>query len=308
MVKANQVLNDVLIAVLQKLVWADIETRRKLQEHGVSVTPSNFYSTIPSIKEVEESYEYSSGQVPYPSEQLFSDRRLLEELIALTTFSTEFSPPREGEENSCTNFFWNNSQFSYSDAMSYYSFIRRYKPARVVEIGSGFSSLVAIEALQKNQEGELFCIEPYPRPFLLQREDIRLMQKKAQDVSVEELNELLRDGDILFIDSTHTVKTGSDCLHIYLRLLPMVKHNIIVHVHDIFLPFGMPKSWILEHQLFWTEQYLLLALLTDNHKCKVLFGSAYHMARNATALGKFMHDRNSPGGSSFWFKYSGHHS
>lgn len=101
--------------------------------------------------------------------------------------------------------------------MAYYCFIRKFRPHTVLEIGSGFSTLIAIEAVRKNGTGQVICIEPYPRPFLEKHTDIQLRKQKAQDLSAAVLDGLLQDGDIFFIDSTHTVKTGSDCLHIYSR-------------------------------------------------------------------------------------------
>ncbi len=104
---------------------------------------------------------------------------------------------------------------SYSDAMSYYSIIRHLRPKKVLEIGSGFSSLIALEALQKNGTGSLTCIEPFPREFLKKNTAIDLVQKPAQEITAQYINDTLDNGDILCIDSTHTVKHGSDCLHLY---------------------------------------------------------------------------------------------
>jgi predicted O-methyltransferase YrrM len=293
------------IEEMRELLWANAETRGRLQDLGLSITPNNFYSTIPSLSDIENSFEYAGDGEAFFDEQIFDERLLLEELEQLAKFSADFNPPLEGDEVNCRNYFWKNSQFAYSDAMAYYALIRRHKPKNIVEIGSGFSSLVALEALDKNGCGALTCIEPYPRPFLEKMANCTVKKVRAQDVPASELNELLNDGDILFIDSTHTVKSGSDCLHIYLRLLPKIKKNIYVHVHDVFLPFGMPKSWLVDQHIYWTEQYLLLAFVIDNPKAKVIFGSAYHYARNREALENLMHKQYPPGGGSFWFKYSG---
>lgn len=162
--------------------------------------------------------------------------------------------------------------------------------------------------MKKNGYGELICIEPFPRPFITAAgKDGRLQLRTlpAQEITAYMLNSILENGDILFIDSTHTVKTGSDCIHIYLRLLPQINKKIIVHVHDIFLPFGMPQNWLIEHQIYWTEQYLLLALLIGNPRAKLLFGSAYHNYFNAENLSQLMHGQAQIGGGSFWFEYDG---
>ena len=128
-----------------------------------------------------------------------------------------------------------------------------------------------------------------------------LIRKPVQQVSVEFFDAMLEDGDILFIDSTHTVKTGSDCLYLYLKVLPALRNRVIVHVHDVFLPDAMPQSWALEKQIYWTEQYLLLAYLLDNPRTTVWFGSHYHLLQHPGNLADFMYGRAGAGGGSFWF-------
>ena len=291
--------------ILQRMMWADAATREQIQAYGVNVLPVNFYSNTPSFEDIKNSFEYTEAEPPYLSEQLFDQAVLSRTLQELTEYSQEFKPVVEGDETNCTNFFWRNGQFSYSDAMAYYCFIRKLKPKTVLEIGSGFSTLIAVEAVKRNNNGKIICVEPFPRPFLERSSDVALVQRRAQEITRDYLNDTLQDGDILFIDSTHTVKTGSDCLHIYLRLLPFIERNIHVHVHDVFLPFGMPMDWLLNKQIFWTEQYLLLALITDNPKAKVTFGSTYNNKYNHEALTKMMNDRFQPGGGSLWFEYQG---
>src|ERR1700730_11176852 len=290
--------------ILQRLAWSESSIREKIQKYGVNVIPADFYSNTPSIEDINNSYEYKES-APYLDEELFDKKTLTEVLKKLGEYSTEFNPDADGDENNCEKFFWRISQFSYSDALSYYCFVRKYRPARIVEIGSGFSTLIAIEATQRNGMGQITCIEPFPRPFLESNAHVEVLRQKGEDLRPELLNELLQDGDFLFIDSTHTVKTGSDCLNIYLRLLPHLKRNIYVHVHDVFLPFGMPIGWLLDRQIYWTEQYLLMALLTDNPKTSVLYGSAYHYVLNREALEVFMNNKWASGGASFWFKYDG---
>jgi hypothetical protein len=284
---------------------ANKETRAKIQKFGINVLPINYYSNTPSIDEIENSYEYASDEPPYFNSGLFDKTRFRETLEKILEFSTEFNPPVDGNEEDCRKFFWKNSLFSYSDAMSYYCFVRMARPTTIVEIGSGFSTLVALEAIEQNGSGVVHCIEPFSREFLKSEARIALHTKKAQDIDSEFLNDLLRDNDIFFIDSTHTVKTGSDCLHIYLRLLPRIRRNIFVHVHDVFLPFGMPKNWLLNHQLFWTEQYLLLAFLIDNPKASLLYGSAINAKWHTALMEAFMRGKYPIGGGSVWFKYNG---
>ena len=287
-------------------LWSDLETRRKIQKHGINVVPTNFYSNTPSIDDIENSFEYRGEPGTAPYDLPLDPESMRRELEALAAYAPEFSPPDTGKERTKDMaFFWSNPIFSGTDAMSYYCYVRKLKPASILEIGSGYSSLVAREALKANGRGKLHCIEPYPRPFMRALTDIDLITKLAQEITGEFVNDLLRDGDILFIDSTHTVKAGSDCLHIYLRLLPKIRRNIHVHVHDIHLPFAMPKQAMLNKQIHWTEQYLLMAFLLDNPKAKILFGTSYNWWRNRELLEKMMSGKWKPGGGSFWFEYRG---
>jgi len=294
-----------LIPALRKLAWADATTREEIQKCGVNVVPVNWYSNLPSVQEIKGSFEYADGSsAPYLDENLFDPETLAGVLDQIQQHAVEFNPDVEGDESACERFFWKNSQFSYSDAMAYYCFIRSFRPRTIVEIGGGFSTLVALEATRRNGSGRIVCVEPYPRKFLARNPDIHLVRQEAQSLTSADLEEWLsEDGDVLFIDSTHTVKTGSDCLHIYLRLLPKTRRRLLVHAHDVFLPFGMPQDWLLNQQIFWTEQYLLLALLIDNPRARALYGSSYHYAFNREALSRMMHGRFGCGGSSFWFEY-----
>lgn len=294
-----------IIPILQRLVWSSVETRKKIQQYGINVLPCDFYSSTPSIEEIENSFEYGADEPPYFNVQLFNEHRFLQMLEKLDMFSAEFNPSTVGDEENCTEFFWNNSQFSYSDAMSYYCFVRLLQPSNIVEIGGGFSTLVAIEAIKKNGSGIIKVIEPFPRSFLKERDEIDLLCVKAQDLKLEFLNDSLHDGDILFIDSTHTVKSGSDCAHIYLRLLPKIRRDIYVHVHDVFLPFGLPRDWLLDRQIFWTEQYLLFAFLVDNQKANLLYGSNFNAKWHPALMERFMDGKYPIGGGSVWFRYDG---
>lgn len=292
-----------LAALLKRLIWAPVAVRDELQRNGVNIVPAHFYSSIPSIDEVRNSFEYLAPGLPYLDTGIFDHDLMLGILEKLTPYAAEFSPPQEDDENHPAGFFWGNSQFSHSDAMSYYAMIRHLKPQRILEVGSGFSTLVASEALTRNGSGEIICIEPYPRSFLDSIPHLReLVREAVQQMNIEFFNDTLNDGDILFIDSTHTVKTGSDCLHLYLKILPALRKRVFVHVHDIFLPEAMPKAWALEQQIYWTEQYLLLAYLLDNSRITVWFGSHYHLRQNRNKLTEFMFGQSAAGGGSFWFE------
>lgn len=288
------------IAELRRLTYADLEERKEIQEYGVTVLPVNFYATTPSIKEVLDSFEYRES-MPYLS-KLFDPGTMSAVLDELRVFAGELQAPMDDDDDDPAGFFWNNSQFGYSDAAAYYAFVRARKPKRIIEVGAGFSTLAASAAIEANGSGEIICVEPYPRPFLKKVPHVaEVVEMPVQMLDAEWFNERLDDGDILFIDSTHTVKAGSDCVHLYLRLLPFLRRKLLVHVHDIFLPEAMPQEWALKHHIYWTEQYVLLAYLLDNPKTSVLFGSNYHRLENPEALREMLPEAIEHGGSSFWF-------
>lgn len=295
---------EMIIPILKNLIWAKSTLREKIQKYGINILPIDYYSNTPSIEEIKNSYEYTEDVPPYQNNTIFNSHSLEIVLDELTAFSGEFNPPREGDENMCTQFFWDNNMFSYCDAMAYYCLIRKVQPRTVIEIGGGFSTLAAKEALKENKKGAIHCIDPHPRPFLKSDDIITLNVQKAQDIKADFLNNILHDDDILFLDSTHTVKTGSDSVHIFLRLLPNIKRDIYVHVHDVYLPYGLPINWLLELQRFWTEQYLLMAFLLDNQKAAVLYGSNFNAKMFPRKMEKFMEGKYKFGGNSLWFKYN----
>ena len=283
-------------------LWSDLDTRRRIQASGINPVPVTFYSNTPSIADIEGSFEYADAGTP-PYHLDLDEGQARAELESLMPFAAEFSPPKADPGQGA--YFWDNGLFTGADAMAYYCYLRKLKPRTVLEVGSGFSSLVARAALKANGSGRLTCVEPFPRDFLKGQPDIELIAKPVQLLDADFFNSRLADGDVLFIDSTHTVKSGSDCLHIYLRLLPRLKRRLHVHVHDISLPFALPKEWLLHKQIHWTEQYLLLAFLLDNSKARILFGSHFNHHYNQEALDRLMAGKAASDGASFWFDYNG---
>jgi hypothetical protein len=205
-----------------------------------------------------------------------------------------------------TQFFTCNSQFSWLDARALFVMLNELRPARMIEVGSGFSSLLTADVNQRCLDGgcHFTCIEPYPRQFLLDGVPgiSELVVAKVQDVALETFD-ALDAGDILFIDSSHVCKTGSDVNHLYFEVIPRLRPGVFVHVHDIFLPFEYPHEWVLDENRSWNEQYLLRALLMQSNAFDVLFGSNYaHHAFPklvATVLGRPA--GKGFGGGSFWF-------
>jgi hypothetical protein len=296
----------VLIGLAKRALASSPEVRRKIQDQEINVTRANFYSDTPLIDDIENSFEYRTSNSEVYNSRVFNKDIISEFIDDIGVYANEFSPLVDGDRQKPERYFWNNPAFSYSDAMSYYCIVRHFKPEHILEIGSGFSTLVADEAIKKNQRGRLTLIEPYPKEFLRRLETVdNIIESFVQDIEVSDLIKLVESSNIWFIDSTHTVKIGSDCLYIYLKVMPEISKDIIVHTHDIFLPFAMPKRKALEENIFWTEQYLLYGYMLDNPKIEVLFGSAYASRILPEILEKFMSGKYAGGGGSIWYKLKG---
>ena len=177
-----------------------------------------------------------------PSELVGID---MNESMQLDLLRTQFPKFRDEYEQFPTepagksdHFHLNNGLFDGVDALVAYCMVRHFQPRLIIEVGSGFSSLLVGEAAAKNNTSALICIEPFPQEFLKQGFPglHRLIEKKVEDIDLEFFSEL-HSGDVLFIDSSHTVKIGGDVNYLFLEVLPRLEPGVIVHIHDIFLPF-----------------------------------------------------------------------
>jgi hypothetical protein len=204
------------------------------------------------------------------------------EFLSTLVFDKELAEVPLNQSDS-VEFFMNNRGFGAGDAEYWYQLIRAVKPARLIEVGSGNSTLMAIKAIQKNREEDAsydckhVCIEPYEMPWLEQT-GVSVIRKKVEDIELSFFSEL-RENDIFFIDSSHIIRPQGDVLFEYLEILPRLNKGVIVHIHDIFSPNNYPEEWLVERVVFWNEQYLLEAFLTHNTSWKVL-GALNYLQHN----------------------------
>ncbi len=189
------------------------------------------------------------------------------------TFSKELLDlPKE--KQGAMEFYLNNGAFESGDAEYWYQIIRTIKPKRIYEVGSGYSTLMAIKAINKSQEEnpsyecEHICIEPYEMPWL-EETGVSVIRNRVEEVKLSFFLQL-QENDILFIDSSHIIRPQGDVLFEYLELLPSLNKGVIVHIHDIFSPKNYPKKWLIDEVKFWNEQYLLEAFLTHNSSWKII--------------------------------------
>ena len=151
----------------------------------------------------------------------------------------------------------------------------------------------------------LTAIEPYPRPFLREALAGRgtLIADKVENVPVRRFEELERD-DILFIDSSHSVRIGGDVVYEMLEILPRLRPGVLVHVHDIFLPQEYPKEWVLDRFVFWNEQYLFQAFLAFNDHFETLWSAGCMHVHHPDQLACHFpyYDRTKQGAGSYWIR------
>jgi len=204
-----------------------------------------------------------------------------------------------------------NTTYGPGDGKSLYAMLRQNRPQRFVEIGCGYSTLIAARALEKNRLAgspcDHVCIDPYPPAWI--PKNVELIQQPVERCGAGSVIFDLAARDILFIDSSHVLRTGGDVTFEYLELLPRLASGVLVHIHDIFLPYGYPGQWLRERR-FWTEQYVVQAFLAFNSAFDVLLATHWlsrahrdHFLAAFPALGRseFSHRF----ASAFWLRRSG---
>jgi len=214
--------------------------------------------------------------------------------------------PLKNPELNERSYYYQNASFEEGDADLYYLMIRNKKPKKIIEIGSGFSTLVALKAIEKNRsEGfitELTCIEPYEFGWLEQLNNVTIIRKKVEELEPAFFS-TLESGDFLFIDSSHIIRPENDVLHEYFEILPGLKPGVIIHIHDIFTPRHYTQSWLTEELRLWNEQYLLEAYLYHNTSYRILF-SLNHLKNSyfetTRKVLKAINEKTEP--ASFWIE------
>ena len=180
-------------------------------------------------------------------------------------------------------FYFDNGSFVSGDAEYLYSLLRLVKPRKLIEVGCGYSTLMARGAIVRNQKDDFeytcdhICIEPYEQPWLEELE-VRLIRNRVEECGLSIFSSLDK-GDILFIDSSHVIRPQGDVLFEYLELLPILKPGVYIHIHDIFTPRDYLKEWVVDEIKLWNEQYLLEAFLSFNQDFRIV-GAVNYLTHN----------------------------
>jgi predicted O-methyltransferase YrrM len=297
-------MKQLLSNIIKRMVKADNEHKDSL-----AFPPGHYYSPLVSLSDIkkrENEIWKGLNMNSVNGVELYADEQLL--LVKeLTKYYSEI--PFEDNKKQNLRYYFDNSYYSYTDSIILYSVMRHFKPKKIIEVGSGFSSAVMLDTRQLFFEDrlQLTFIEPFPdRLYTLITENDKtnstIIVDDLQNIDVSYF-EQLDSNDILFIDSSHVSKTGSDVNYILFDILPKLKPGTLIHFHDVFYPFEYPKDWVLSGRN-WNEDYLLRAFLMYNKEFRVkIFSHFLHIHYKEVFSGMPLCYKN-PGGN-LWIQKIG---
>jgi hypothetical protein len=279
--------------------------RRVARGAGYDLLRSSYYSPVPRTSALPPSAWDEPSAMPGLTLDLDAQVAMLER--DLGRYLAEFRPPRDppGDEE---GYHYDNPFYGPADAAVLYGMVRRHRPRRVLEIGAGFSTLVLAAAAARNAADgapvEHRVVDPHPSPVLGRLGSrISVRAQEATDVPLREFASL-GAGDVLFVDTTHTVRIAGDVVYLLLEAIPALAPGVIVHVHDVFRPYEYPRVLYDTFGLAWQEHYLLQALLAFNDRFEVLCAThaLYRERREALCALVPATDAVEHAPSGFWFR------
>jgi len=240
------------------------------QRAGLNVLPRHFYSETPFIAELRREVTWRRPHSMYGVRGADISEQL--------AFMRDCCPPELVSQVETSGLYEHACRvngtvgFSPIESELLYCFIATRRPKRVVQVGCGASTAVMLQASEDlGQRLELICIDPFPTRYLVEaarRGEISLIQDKAQNVALDTLTGLSR-GDFLFVDSTHTVKPGSEVNLLVLDVLPRLSSGVFVHFHDICFPYDYTPEILQSGLFFWNESVLVQAFITQNRRYRL---------------------------------------
>jgi len=248
---------------------------------GLQLIPNHYYSSISDISKLKKTRRIWAKKSMLPGITI----NMMEQATNLIRVCSPFQHEYIGNKiyrQACSNDM--GLGFGYIEAQALHSVIRYFKPRRIIEVGSGVSTYCILKAVECNNKetghsSVVVCVEPYPNKKLKELEGIQLNQKEVQEYPLTFFSSLKKD-DLLFIDSSHTVKPGSDVNYLILEILPRLNPGVIVHFHDIYLPYDYQRD-VLSNYFQRCETSLLRAFLINNKNVEMLFClSMLHYSNN----------------------------
>jgi len=297
-----------LKSIIKKLppIAALIAERDALIKASGMVPAGHFYSPIIAIEEAKRDaariFKEPGSTVPGVNLNETAQLALLEEFYKLYP-SIDFPKIKSPSHR----YFYENPAYSYSDAIMLQCMMRTFRPKRIIEVGSGYSSCAMLDTRDRYFDGriDITFIEPFPKLLrsLLRPADmdsVSIIPVRLQDVPLENFV-ALEAGDFLFVDSTHVSKTGSDVNYLFFDVLPLLSSGVHIHIHDIFYPLEYPKEWVLGGRC-WNEAYIFRAFMQFNDQFTITIMNTYleyfHEARFEANMPLCLENR----GGSIWLK------
>jgi predicted O-methyltransferase YrrM len=271
-----------------------------------SVAVGHFYSPVPSKSDVEEQLARQARQTPLRELPaiMMNGRAQLEVLESIKPYYPQVpfrTKPVDG-----LLYHLDNPNYPHSDGIILFCMLNHLRPRRLIEIGSGYSTCAILDTnrLFLDSQIEITSIEPHPellRSLIAKSNDaLTIIESKLQDAQIDIFDRLER-GDILFIDSSHISKVGSDVNHIIFEVLPRLKPGVIIQIHDIYFGFEYPGVWLREGRA-WNEAYVLRAFLEYNEHFRILHFSSYLQNWHEAWFREHMPDTLVNKGGCFWME------
>lgn len=234
--------------------------------------PGHYYSPVPDLKEIRRQADRVYRRPDHLEGLDLNEEAQVALLKTLAPLANDVA--FNADPGPDWRYFTNNPAYGAGDAVLMQAFLRHLQPAHYLEVGSGWTTALALDTKDRWLDGRMriTCIEPYPddlNTLLRPTDDVQVIASPVQDVALDRFEELA-PGDFLFIDCSHVVKTGSDAHYLITRVLPVVPAGVYIHIHDIFWAFEYPMGWI-EQGRAWSEAYLLHAFLLFNSAFEIVF-------------------------------------
>lgn len=240
------------------------------------VPPGHFYSPIVD----PEALRAANFVVRHELEDVHAIRCDMDAMLGtFERLSVHFSATDFPECSSPSHrYYYANEFFSYGDALILAAMLREFRPQRIIEVGSGFSTAAMLDTLERMSGGEdvrLTCIDPNPERLhsilrSCDKQRVEVIPRQVQSVPLEVFAGLSA-GDLLFLDTTHIVKTGSDVVHELFEILPRLAGGVLIHFHDIAGGFEYSGEWIFQENRSLNENYILRAFLMHNSAYEIVF-------------------------------------
>lgn len=279
--------------------WRDLKYARA---HGVFnvMPPGHYHSPVPAIDEIPDAL-FDDNRDTLPGIDLRVD-----EQVAL---AGELAPylqemPFQNKAVDGLRYRLSNPYFYKSDGLIYYCLLRHWKPRRIVEVGSGFSTALALDTLERFGDGstEITAIDPNPqrlKSLVRPTDNIKMIEAPVQTVDAAVFSEL-QAGDLLFIDSSHVTKVGSDVNRLFLEIVPQLPTGVRLHVHDVFFP-EYPRMFVYGG-MHWNEAYLVRALLIGNDRLRIRWWNSFLNATRHDQIAAILPGWGDVGCSSIWLE------